>query len=137
MKLNDVFAKKTYRNRLTSVTSPPLRKRISVKGVSTWAGNETLWTDTDTLEDYLANLIIHQNSRAPDTACYYIYQALFRDTRRVDSTNRRQRHRWSIDERRTHFENWFTKLLANRSDDSLYHYDADTNEDHKIIVTIH
>ena len=134
MKLQEVFAKKTYRHRLKTVTGPMPPRKVSIVRYG-----DTHVTDTGALEDHLANLIIDQGRRPPDIACWYISQALFRDDRAdVDgNVHQRDRHRWGKDERREHFEGWFANLLNKRFDNSLRHYDAATNEDLTLTVTVH
>ncbi len=131
MKLQEVFAKKTYRHRLKTVTGPAPPRKVSVERYG-----ETHVTDTGTLEDHIANLIIDQGRRPPDIASWYITQALFRDDRAEYEGGRRDRHRWGKDERRDHFESWFANLLHKRSDSSLRHYDAATNQDLTLKITI-
>jgi hypothetical protein len=126
MKLTEVFAKKTYRPRLNP-TGPTIAKRVSVDGhfAQIELGVPTAWTDTKTLEDFLATLIIYDNS-GPNPACKIIRDGM-NDTLR--SLGR--------DDGRKYVEDWWTRFLDRGKDQSLQVYEVTSNNNYPLTVEIH
>ena len=124
MKLNEVFTKKTYRPRI-GVHSPMPPRKVSVDGhlAQLELGADTAWTDTKTLEDFLATLVIYDN-RGPDAACGMIRDGM------NDLVYRSKAERKEI------IETWFQQLLHDRKAE-LEAYDAASNDYYTLTVKIH
>lgn len=125
MKLNEVFAKKTYRPRL-NLPGPSVKRKVSVKGhwVHYELGAPTAWTDTKTLEDFLATLIIYDNN-GPNPACKMIRDGMDPMMRSA-----------SKDDRRQYVEGWWSHFLTQGKDESLQVYNAVDPEHDTYTLTI-
>lgn len=126
MKLQEVFSKKTYRPRL-NLPGPAVGKKVSVEGHFAQAelGAPTALTNTKTLEDFLAALIVYDH-RGPDAACQMIRDGMDPMMRSA-----------SKDDRRQYVEGWWYRLLHRGGDKSLQVYNPAKNDTYTLIVEIH
>ncbi len=105
MKLNEVFAKKTYRPRLKRVAAGgPFRLTLKHEG-------ETIHSDAKKLEEVLALFAKHDQILTRDPTLGRILVAI---REKLD-----KRQMYTDAERRDYVEFWFDRLLTQGHDDSL------------------